>query len=324
MDYKDIKAHFKIKSDHGDTCKAMCPSHPDKQASLSIKYDKTKGVTMLKCFAGCETEEIVRAAGLQMTDLFDKEFNGNKSSDNNISAVYKYKDANGNLLFEKVRFDKPKKHLTQRRYIGEATIWGLDEGTYYETYRGSNNWSKKKRDNVNIREFPACQPVLYNLPWLVEAIKNDKEVYIVEGEKDADNLIKMGLAATCNFDGASASNMKPKWRKEYNQYFKNARVVIFNDNDDPGIAHADYIASKLVKVAEYVKRPEIPGLLEKEDISDWINAGHTKEDILNLVESTEYWNPSLQPENVSLINFNFSDVGNAERLMAMYGKNKIY
>lgn len=324
MDYKNIKAHFKIKQDHGDSCKAVCPSHPDKEASLSIKYDRASGKTILKCFAGCETEEIVKAAGLEVSDLFDNEFKGSSNPDDNISAIYKYRDENGETLFEKVRFDKPKKHFTQRRYVNGSTVWGLDGGTYYETYNGSNNWSKKKRDKVKTKEFEGCEPVVYNLPDVLEAVKKGIEICVVEGEKDADNLKKLGFVATCNFDGASASTQKPKWRKEYNQYFKGAKVIVFNDNDDPGRAHANNIAAQLNGIVEYIKRPEIPGLLEKEDISDWIAAGHEKEDIEALIQNTEKWNISQVPDDANLIYFNFSDVGNAERLMAMDGKNIRY
>jgi len=90
-----------------------------------------------------------------------------------------------------------------------------------------------------------CEPVVYNLPELLEAIKKGENIYVVEGEKEADNLEKWGLVATCNFDGASISTQKPKWRKEYNHYFKGAKVIIFNDCDDPGRAHADNIAAEL-------------------------------------------------------------------------------
>jgi putative DNA primase/helicase len=325
MDYNGIKSHFQIKQDHGDMCKAMCPSHQDKEASLSIKYDRAKGKTILKCHAGCEIENIVSAAGIKISDLFDEKFKSDlKNSDSNISAVYKYRDATGKVLFEKVRFEKPKKHFTQRRIIDGATVWGLDGGVYFETYNNSNNWSKKQRENTNTREFEDCKPVIYNLPEVLEAIKQGKEIYIVEGEKDADNLKRLGFTATCNFDGASASKQKPKWKEEYNLYFKGAKVIIFNDNDDPGRTHANYIASQLNEIAEYVKRPEIPDLLEKEDISDWINNGHEKDDIETLIQNTEKWDISQIPKEVNLINFNFSDVGNAERLMATYGDNIRY
>lgn len=325
MDFKSIKSYFKIKEDHGDTCKAMCPSHPDKEASLHIKYDKAKGTTILKCFAGCELEEIVQAAGLKISDLFDRELK-DRGSNNKGEITYPYKDESGKIVFEKVRFEATetaKKHFSQRRIINGSTVWGLDSGTYYETFKGGNNWSKKKRENATMKDFPACEPILYNLPGLIEAVKNGIEIYVVEGEKDADNLEKWGMVATCNFDGASTSDKKPKWRKIYNQYFKGAKVIVFNDNDDPGRAHSDHIASQIFDVAEYVKRPEIPGLQEKEDISDWIAEGHTKEELLEIISNTsdyEYDDAADQ----SLINFNFSDVGNAERLMAIYGKNIRY
>lgn len=326
MDYKSIKSHFKIKEDKGDTCKAMCPSHPDKEASLHIKYDRAKGTTILKCFAGCTVDEILsQTPGLEMSDLFDKDLK-DKENNNKGEISYPYRNVSGEILFEKVRFEATettKKHFSQKRIINESIVWGLDSGTYYETYKGGNNWSKKKRDNAAMKDFPSCEPVLYNLPELIEAIKNGIEVYVVEGEKDADNLGKWGLIATCNFDGASISTQKPKWRKEYNQYFKGARVVVLNDNDDPGIAHADHIAAELFEVAEYVKRPNVPGLQEKEDISDWITAGHSKEELMEITSNTSMYEFD-DAEAQSLINFNFSDVGNAERLMAIYGKNIRY
>ena len=323
MDYNSIKTHFKIKDDKGDVCRAVCPSHPDKEASLSVKYDKVNGKTILKCFAGCETEEICEAAGLKVSDLFDKELSqDNQKSGWDITNVYKYLDEDENLLFEKIKYktkSKPK-CFSQRRYVGEATLFSLDEGTYYETYNGSNSWSMKQRDNAEKRDFPGCRRVIYNLPYVIAAIKTGREVYIVEGEKDADNLKKWGLVATCNPDGASKSTQKPKWRKEFNQYFKGAQVIILHDNDDAGRTHAENIAANLFDVAEYVKCPELDGLDEKGDISDWQEQGHTKEDLISLIENTEIWDPSMQPENVDLIRYNFSDVGNAERLLAMYGK----
>lgn len=324
MDYSNIKEHFRIKEDHGDKCKAICPVHPDKEASLSISYDRKERKTIIYCHAGCEVADIVSAVGLRLSDLFDEPLQ-TKDADSRIEKIYQYRDSDGNVLFEKVRFkptDEKKKGFTQRREIENSIVWGLEEGTYYETYPGSNEWTKNlgKKVNPKEKEFLECEPVIYNLNIILKAIAEGKEICIAEGEKDADNLTALGFPCTCNFDGASVSAYRPKWRTTYNDIFKGAKVIIFNDNDDPGRAHADNIAKELYGIAEYIKRPEIPNLLEKEDISDFIAAGHTKEEILDLVEHTEIWNPSLQPETVDLIGYNFSDVGNAERLIATYGK----
>lgn len=321
MDYSTIKSYFKIKEDHGNTSKAVCPSHPDKQASLSINYDAKENKTLLYCHAGCETKEILDKVGLKLMDLFDKPLDpesNNKSKGKVIDKVYKYLDKDSNLICEKVRFIP--KQFSQRRYVNGMTIWGLDAGTYYETYSGSNNFSMKSRDGVRTVELEGVEPALYNLPELIQSVNDGKEVYIVEGEKDADNLKSWGIIATCNFAGASKSSQKPKWKKEYNQYFKDAKVIILHDNDDSGRAHAEAIASNLYDIAEYVKCPELPGLDEKGDVSDWQDEGHSLDELIALVENTERWSPVMQPEKVDLIRFNFSDVGNAERLIATFGK----
>jgi hypothetical protein len=67
--------------------------------------------------------------------------------------------------------------------------------------------------------------VLYRLPDLRRA----EFVYIVEGEKDADNLRAIGLTATCNPGGAS------KWRPENADSFQpHQRIVIIPDNEEAG------------------------------------------------------------------------------------------
>ena len=103
--------------------------------------------------------------------------------------------------------------------------------------------------------------VLYNLPAVLKA----DEVWIVEGEKDADNLIELGFTATTNFDGAG------KWRDSYSQYLKDKNVVLIPDADDPGRAHMQKVAAALHGVAASVKILELPNpAREGYDVSDFI------------------------------------------------------
>ncbi len=46
-----------------------CPAHDDKSPSLSV-MDADSGNVLIKCFAGCSTEDVVAALGIQMKDLF--------------------------------------------------------------------------------------------------------------------------------------------------------------------------------------------------------------------------------------------------------------
>jgi hypothetical protein len=53
----------------GNGWQAQCPAHDDRQASLSIS-EGDDGRILIKCFAGCTAEEIVRALNLELKDLF--------------------------------------------------------------------------------------------------------------------------------------------------------------------------------------------------------------------------------------------------------------
>ena len=56
--------------------KTLCPAHEDRKPSLSVA-EGDDARALVKCFAGCETSEIVSALGLEMKDLFEHR-NGHK------------------------------------------------------------------------------------------------------------------------------------------------------------------------------------------------------------------------------------------------------
>lgn len=315
MDYQTIKSYFNIKQHNRDSCMAICPCHDDKRASLSISYDSIKKKTLIYCHAGCDTKDILSRVGLKIQDLFDenREYRANRKT---IEAIYKYTDSEGKLLFEKVRFHP--KSFSQRRYVDGKVVWGLDAGRYYETYPGSGEFSKKERSGVLCFDFPGINPVLYNLPGIIRAVKNSETVYIVEGEKDADKLISLGLAATTNFDGASKSRDCQKWRKEYNETLKGADIVLIPDNDEAGRCHMEHIAKELSSYAKSIKIVELP-VPNKEDVSFYLEKGHTKYELINLIKNTLYKDQSPPGKNISLLTQVLSDVGNAERIIDLYG-----
>ena len=72
MDFNSIKTYFIIKQNGDNMCKAICPCHPDKEASLSISYDSNNCKTLLYCHAGCQTRDILDKVGLKFTDLSDR------------------------------------------------------------------------------------------------------------------------------------------------------------------------------------------------------------------------------------------------------------
>jgi putative DNA primase/helicase len=128
----------------------------------------------------------------------------------------------------------------------------------------------------------------YRLPKLLKA----DTIFVVEGEKDADKLAEKGLTATTNPGGAG------KWRREYGPYFQGKAVAILPDNDKPGKDHAFDVARKLCSLAGSVKVVELPGLPEKGDVSDWIKAGGSVEQLQALVEAAQEFDPGQPSQAV--------------------------
>ena len=132
---------------------------------------------------------------------------------------------------------------------------------------------------------------LYHLPDLLAAA-SETSVFIVEGEKDVDRLRSIGAVATTNPQGAT------KWRDEYSQSLAGRHVVIIPDNDPAdtprledalkGQKHAMLVAASVYRVAESVKVLELPGLPDKGDVSDWLDAGGTLHLLMALVEAAPF------------------------------------
>ena len=211
----------------------------------SLSVREENGRTLLYCHAGCTTEAVVAALGLTMSDLFPE---SEKASQRQIVMKYPYKDEAGELLYEVVKTE-PK-------------------GYYQQRPDGNGGW---------IRDLKGVRRVLYRLPELLAAGPG-ATVFVVEGEKDADKLAGLGLVATTNSGGAG------KWRKEYSECLQGRSVVVIPDNDEPGRKHARQVADSLWGVAASVRVVELPGVPEKEDVSDWLKS-HAKEELVALGEA---------------------------------------
>jgi hypothetical protein len=110
-------------------------------------------------------------------------------------------------------------------------------------------------------------------------------IFIPEGEKHCDRLYSLWLIATCNVGGAE------KWTQDLNPYFENKKAAILPDNDPPGKKHVQKVAQNLYPFAKEIRIIELQGLPPKGDIIDWLNAGHSKEELLKIVEKAKPWVP---------------------------------
>jgi hypothetical protein len=139
--------------------------------------------------------------------------------------------------------------------------------------------------------------VLYRLPELIDSVPYGKTVFHLEGPKDVETArTKLGVVATTS--GSTSS-----WKPEFCAHYTGADVVVILDNDAPGHKYADTVARDLLRVARSVKVVELPGLEEGGDLTDWLDAGHTSEEFLALVEESPAYGPEEEepwPEPVPL------------------------
>jgi putative DNA primase/helicase len=250
----------------GSTWMCECPAHIDKKASLAIT--EAGGRTVFKCHAGCEQKAVL--AALQSAGHWPKP---NGVADKPvIVATYDYRDELGDLVFQSVRY--APKAFRQRRPNGTGWAWNVTD----------------------------TRIVPYRLPELLEAVAADRPVVVVEGEKDADNLARFGIVATCNAGGAK------KWRMQHSAFLKGGDVIVVPDNDGPGREHAAVVARSLDGIAARVRMLELPGLPEKGDVSDWIEAGGTADAFWGLADGVPEWSkataePDGLPKAVALPEF---------------------
>ena len=112
-----------------------------------------------------------------------------------------------------------------------------------------------------------------------KAIKEGKPIFIPEGEKDVDTLTKQGYTAF-TYGGVN------DWQVDFTELVKGADVVILADNDEPGINVANTILQDVQAVVKSAKiivpMPDIP----KADITDYFEAGHSKQEFEQMINNT--------------------------------------
>lgn len=282
--------------------RARCPAHDDENPSLSIRVT-ADGQVLLYCHAGCATEDVTSALDVDMSELFPDRSSGNGGG-MNIVATYDYVDEDGALLYQVVRLSP--KAFRQRSPDGS----------------GGWTWNLK-----------GVRRVLYRLPEVRAAAEAGGLVVAVEGEKDADRLAALGLAATANPGGASRG--RTKWRREFSESLAGAHVVVLGDNDEPGRAHAEAVARATRDFATSVKVIELPGLPEGGDVSDWLDAGGDVGELFGLVKAADEWKPPpATPKTPAPAGGvtrlyggdppTLTDTGNSSRLIELHGDRLRY
>ncbi|MGW5312915.1 toprim domain-containing protein [Nocardia thailandica] len=264
-----------------------CPSHEadgrGHRPSLGVKYDDREERTVVRCFAGCENEQVLDALGLQVRDMFDRRLEraagrgrayrprprqrpasradkalaaaglppkqaakpdlGRQLSAWKQVATYPYLDADGAVVGEVVRMH-----------------------AQFEGGRGKQFHQRHWNSRTGQMDKGGFAPIPYQLPQVLDQIADGGVVYVVEGEKDVAAAASAGLVATTNAGGAMS------WSAEHAQWLRGAAtVVIVADADTAGYRRADRVMSSL---AGLVGRVRVVAAATGKDLTDHLQLGH--------------------------------------------------
>ncbi len=157
------------------------------------------------------------------------------------TGLYLYTDTDGNILYVRLRMDKPD---------GSKWIRPLSRDD-------AGKWTQLKEP-----EFLNGKP-LYQQHLIAK--EPDKPVFIVEGEKCADALTKLGLLATTS--GGATSAKDANW-----QILAGREVTLWPDKDDAGKRYAKDVKAILTALNCTVNVIDISklNLPVKGDCVDWL------------------------------------------------------
>lgn len=238
----------------GQRFMVRCPAHDDNNPSLGITTGHTQPVLM-RCYAGCELDAILAAAGLDIADVTSGDYDVAQERpvrSAKVVRVYRYRDENGDHLYDVLRLD-PKGFAQRVPDESQPDGW------------------KYRLDNV--RRVP------YRLPEALVALSRGEELWIVEGEKDVHRLYQAGLTATCNPQGAG------KWTDEMSEVLQGATCTIVADRDPQGQNHARAVRESLMRFGcrARIVEPHISLQGKGADVSDHFEAGYGVDDFVETV-----------------------------------------
>jgi hypothetical protein len=136
--------------------------------------------------------------------------------------------------------------------------------------------------------------VLYHLPQLLAA-DPAATVHILEGERDVDRAAALGLVATTCPQGAG------KWAHTDRAVLTGRHVICIPDNDAVGREHMRAVACDLAGKAASIRILELEGLASGGDVSDWLDAGHTVEELAKLAAAAPLFVDDRPPWHGRLI-----------------------
>jgi|GEM_PF-3162853 len=252
----------------------LCPFHEDKE-TLSLQIDEK----FAYCH-GCGTKKDVidlcqdfywlstpKEACDKLIEEYHLEHLIEKAIPfkDRIEKIYDYPDENRVVLSQKVRLKDPKNFLQRPPNPKPGKKWGSIKG---------------------------IRVVLWRLPELMENLQ--QPIWLVEGEKDVENLMALGFLATTSPTKGGWAKYVAEWA--FHEVLRDRDIIICPDYDKidkklgyrVGWRYAEDVAKTLIGFSESVKLVLLPDISEGQDVSDFIElhgADKAKKLLLELADN---------------------------------------
>jgi hypothetical protein len=213
--------------------KALCPAHADREPSLSVT-EGNDGRALIKCFAGCRTEDVLASLGLEMSDLFEQrnghDDKGFRSIPPKMTATVQPCSLKNYAEVKGLPVEFLQNHgLRDQKYQGQPAVRisyrGVDGSEEAVRYRIALKKSEEGDDRFRWRTGSKAR--LYGL-WRLENIRKAGYVVLVEGESDAQTLWYYRIPAL-GIPGAT------NWKAEFAAHLEGIeRVYVVIEPDQGG------------------------------------------------------------------------------------------
>lgn len=183
-------------------------------------------------------------------DYVSKQIKSGNKQGYKLLGIFTFVDKDNNPIYCKAKFLKPD---------------GKKETPYYSINEGQVI-NKRLHDEVP-----------YNYYNLLQGIAQNKTIVFVEGEKDV-NTINNTLSKK-DYVATSIKGFK-EYDKIKDEFMK---VAVIGDTGVAGEKYIDNIKFNFLKAASSFKIINLPGIKSlgnNKDVTDWLEAGHTKQELL--------------------------------------------
>lgn len=285
MELQDINLKDLIEKETGEKFNRegyiKCPFHNEKTPSMSVKFFPDSNKEKFMCwgcnesgdaidfiskiknlkfnearkYLGMEVKKSQKEEALEKVKSYiEWQINNLDFRKNNkLIGLFSFVDEHNKILYYKAKFRKPD---------------GNKDIAYYHI---------EENKVVNKRGH---EEVPYNYFNLLDAIDNNKEIIFVEGEKDANTVNSI-------LKGEDYISTSIKSCKDLEAIkTKGIRVIVIGDTGKAGDNYKWHIYKELYQYSSefrFVNLPGIKALGDNKDVTDWIETGKSKDDLIKAI-----------------------------------------